>query len=89
MKREVVVGAQQHCLHEILKLRQYKLGVLQGDLVPDHMTFPSRIKVLADHIHEKGLKLVTGTVTRDGRGTRLETADVSEISTSMLFYYVF
>ncbi|MQM13836.1 hypothetical protein Taro_046762, partial [Colocasia esculenta] len=29
----------------------------KGDLVPDHRTFPSGIKALADYIHEKGLKL--------------------------------
>ncbi|XP_061368033.1 alpha-galactosidase 3 isoform X2 [Gastrolobium bilobum] len=30
---------------------------LKGQLVPDHKTFPSGIKALADYIHGKGLKL--------------------------------
>jgi len=34
------------------------LGVeVQGQLVPDHKTFPSGIKALADYVHGKGLKL--------------------------------
>ncbi|TKY73933.1 Alpha-galactosidase 3 [Spatholobus suberectus] len=30
---------------------------LKGELVPDHKTFPSGIKALADYVHGKGLKL--------------------------------
>lgn len=30
---------------------------MQGQLAPDSKTFPSGIKVLADYIHSKGLKL--------------------------------